>query len=129
MAYGLLEQALIADIELDYFWDSSYANIVLKLQAYNEKQRIDALYRASDTYTLARLIAVNMGTLLSKDAKVPTIQQCFPHLFDEEVEKVDTANSDSSDKKPKLSRAEIGFLNRMIAEQNLRASKKQPNKE
>lgn len=102
-------------MELDYFWDSTYANIILKLQAYNEQRRLDSMYRASEHYILAQMIGANVGAMFSKDAKVPSIEKFYPHLFKDEVIQEELPNE-----KGKLSRAEMSFLHRMIEEQNRR---------
>ena len=108
-----MEQALTAGIELDYFWDSTYVNIILKLQAYNEQKRLDSMYRASESYILAQMIGANVGALFSKDAKVPPIQKFYPHLFDEPI-------NEEPVEKGKLTKTEMSFLHRMIEEKNRR---------
>ena len=54
-------------------------------------------------YVLAQLVGINVAQLFSKDAKVPKIEEIFPHLFGEEysVEQVEES---------KLCKAESKFL-------------------
>lgn len=52
-------------------------------------------------YVLAQLIGINVAQLFSKDAKVPKIEDIFPHLFREEPKEVP---------KGKLSKTEANFL-------------------
>lgn len=39
-------------------------------------------------YVLAQLVGINVAQLFSKDAKVPPLEDIFPHLFGEPVEEV-----------------------------------------
>ena len=113
-------------MELDYFWDSSYANIVLKLQAYNEQMRLESMYRANDAYVLAHMIAVNVGAMFSKNAKVPPIHKFYPHLFEDETK---VPINEQKREKGKLSKSEVGFLNMVMEMQRQRDIMKQNNKE
>ena len=116
-------------MELDYFWDSTYANITLKLQAYNEQRRLESIYRATESYILAQMIGANVSTMFSKDARVPSIEKFYPHLFNEEINQ---PVEEQPTGKGKLSKAEMAFLHRMIEEknrQNKLAREQQNNKE
>lgn len=44
--------------------------------------------KASNIYSLASLIGMNIANLLSKNAKVPNIEEIYPTLFGEEKEEV-----------------------------------------
>ena len=52
-------------------------------------------------YVLAQLIGINVAQLFSKDAKVPPLEDIFPHLFGEQIEEVP---------KGKLCKNEANFL-------------------
>ena len=103
-------------MELEYFWDSSYANIILKLQAFAELKDIERKRDAVNNYTLAQLLGANVGAMFSKDGKVPPIEKCFPHLFSEED--LTTRTKEEVVPEGSLSAAEANFLSGMIALQN-----------
>ena len=118
LAYDLLEQALLADMDPEYFWETSYANIVLKLQAYAEKEKIKTKHRAVNSYTLARLIGINVASLFSKNSNVPSIEKCFPDLFEDENVVNNNRPQEEVVEEGQLCKAEMNFLTRMIALQN-----------
>ena len=43
--------------------------------------------QAQFDYSLADLIGVSVGRLLSKEVEYPTIQEVYPHLFEDEIPK------------------------------------------
>ena len=48
-------------------------------------------------YVLAQLVGINVAQLFSKDAKVPPLEDIFPHLFGEPVEE-EVVNKNGMDK-------------------------------
>lgn len=55
-------------------------------------------------YVLAQLVGINVAQLFSKDAKVPKLEEIFPHLFNSQQEEELMQNS------PKLSKTQASFL-------------------
>ena len=47
--------------------------------------------RAQFDYALADLIGVSVARIMSSDMKYPTIEEVYPHLFSEELQKKEEA--------------------------------------
>lgn len=64
------------------FWEMT----VVEVQRYIEGYVWRLKQQAQLNYSLADLIGISVGRLLSKDVEYPTIAEAFPTLFEKELE-------------------------------------------
>ena len=57
------------------------------IESYNRRVRIEAQERASFDYIQANLIVKGVGIVLSGKGTMPTIQEAYPKVFDDLVER------------------------------------------
>lgn len=84
--FNLLENALYYGIEEERYWSMTYGEVIRSIKAKVKKEKNDYKARLTADYALANLIGVSVGRLLSKDAKLPSLFECYPDLFKEEIE-------------------------------------------
>lgn len=68
------------------FWDMTYGEVADTIKAHAKEKEIKLKEQAIMNYKLADLIATNVGAMLSKDAKAPTLIEAYEFLFKEEKE-------------------------------------------
>lgn len=78
----LLEAALQCDISVKDFWDMTYLEVIQTIRAYEKKKKLGLQERASMVYQGAQLVSCFMSALYSKKAKLPTLSEAFPTLFE-----------------------------------------------
>lgn len=83
---NLLESALYYGIEEKDYWNMTYGEAVRSIKAKAKKEKDEYKQKLTSDYALANLIGVSVGRLLSKDAKMPDLYDCYPELFKEEAE-------------------------------------------
>jgi hypothetical protein len=64
------------------FWGMTFAEITRAAEHWERKQKRDLQERARLTYILADLIGHSVSRVYSQDAKMPTLYEAFPSLFD-----------------------------------------------
>lgn len=83
---NLLDNALYYGISEKDYWNMTYGEVIRAIKAKAKKEKDDYKARLTAEYSLANLIGVSVGRLLSKDTKMPSLYECYPELFKEEVE-------------------------------------------
>ena len=64
------------------FWDMTVAEVQRHMEGYTWRLRA----KAQLDYSLANLIGISVGRLMSKDVEYPTLASAYPNLFEKEVE-------------------------------------------
>lgn len=83
----LLTSALDFGIsELD-FWDMTPGEVYRSVYSRQRVRRLEAQEKASYDYILANLIIKGVGMTLGSKGEFPTLEEAYPGLFDEVVEK------------------------------------------
>lgn len=83
----LLDNALDYGISEFEFWEMTPAEVVRLARSRSRVRRLESQERASYDYILANLIIKGVGMTLGSKASFPTIEEAYPGLFDEIVEK------------------------------------------
>jgi len=73
--------ALQSEISINDYWNMTYGEILLSVEAYRETNRLRVREVASFNHSLANLIALSVNRLLDKKAKYPSLKESFPNLF------------------------------------------------
>jgi C4-type Zn-finger protein len=68
------------------FWHMTFAEIVRAAECWQRKQKIRLQEKARLTYILADLIGHSVSRIYSQNAKMPTLNEAFPTLFDTTAE-------------------------------------------
>lgn len=90
----LLPLALQCGISIFDFYDMTFAEVRIVINAYFEKQKRELQQTASMVYAEASLTAMFVGKLISEKAKVLTLYQAFPELFKEEIKAEEKARQE-----------------------------------
>lgn len=98
----LLPLALQCGISIFDFYDMTFAEVRIVINAYFDKQKRELQQTASMVYAEASLTAMFVGRLISDKTKVLTLYQAFPELFKEEIKAEEKARE--SDEKQALLR-------------------------
>lgn len=80
----LLPAAIQAGMDFQQFWDSTYKEIIMYIQAYNRREENKLKTYATMVYRLADIMCPSIARLLSEKAQYPKISAVFPGLFPEE---------------------------------------------
>lgn len=82
-AYQWLETALDYGIaEYDY-WNMTLAEAIRAIESKKRVEKLRAQEKASYDYILADLIGRSVSRIYSSSARMPTIQEVYPSLFDD----------------------------------------------
>lgn len=73
-------------IDIDTFWTLDFDEIGIYFEAYTKKEKDRLREQANFTYKGAELVSVFLSSMLG-NKKIPTVQEAFPILFDEEEKK------------------------------------------
>ena len=76
--------ALECGIPEQEFWDSTLAEIERKLASIRKIQDRKNREKAYFIYSLSNLMTISMARLFNKEAKMPSLEECFPDFFDSE---------------------------------------------
>lgn len=77
----MLEGALDNGITEKDFWDMTFAEIDRAIDSKKRMDKLQAQEKAYFDYTLADLIGRSMSRLYSASAKMPSIEEAYPTLF------------------------------------------------
>lgn len=80
---ALLPIAIQYDISFKDFWDMTYGEIVLTINAKRDKRKQELQEQAMMDYRLADLIGVSCSRIMSSDVKLPEFNNAYSFLFDE----------------------------------------------
>lgn len=68
------------------FWRMTFAEIERAAECWQRTQRRELQEKARLTHILADLIGHSVGRIYSNNAKMPTLAEAFPNLFDAKAE-------------------------------------------
>ena len=95
--YQLLDLCLdIGITEFDY-WDMTFGEILRRLDSYERVKKREMREKAGFYYTLADLIGISAGRIMSDKVKYPEIYEAFSSLFTEE--EIETSRQEERDRK------------------------------
>lgn len=86
IAFKWLTTALDIGISETDFWSMTFAEVERAAECWQRTQKRELQERAKLTHILADLIGHSVGRIYSQDAKMPTLQEAFPSLFEESEE-------------------------------------------
>lgn len=78
----LLIKCLEAGITEEFFWKSTYGEMLRYMKAYSNILLRERQNKASFDYQLSNLIGISVSRLFSSDSKFPEIYDAYPTIFD-----------------------------------------------
>lgn len=78
----LLIKCLEAGITEEFFWKSTYGEMLRYMKAYSNILLRERQDRASFDYQLSNLIGISVSRLFSSDSKFPEIYDAYPSIFE-----------------------------------------------
>ena len=78
----LLIKCLEAGITEEFFWKSTYGEMLRYMKAYSNILLRERQDKASFDYQLSNLIGISVSRLFSSDSKFPEIYDVYPTIFD-----------------------------------------------
>lgn len=78
----MLPNAIMCGIKMSDFWDYTYGELIIIIQAMNDKEMLRMRQEALNTYILADLIGASVARLMDKNSKFPAIHDVYPSLFE-----------------------------------------------
>lgn len=97
----LLIQCLEAGITEEFFWKSTYGEMLRYMKAYSNILLRERQDKASFDYQLSNLIGISVSRLFSSDSKFPEIYDVYPTIFDPPSEE-DIAMSEAMKMKARM---------------------------
>jgi len=98
----MLPIALQVGISAYGFWEMTYGEIVMTIEAFKENERLRIREIAGFNYQLANLIGLSVARIMDKDAEYPTIQKAFPNIFNELADREEPQEEDWQVTKAKM---------------------------
>lgn len=77
----LLIKCLEADITEEFFWNSTYGEMLRYMKAYSNRIQRERQDRAFFDYQLSNLIGISVSRLFSSDGSFPDIHDAYPGIF------------------------------------------------
>lgn len=78
----LLIKCLEAGITEEFFWKSTYGEMLRYMKAYSNILLRERQDKASFDYQLSNLIGISVSRLFSSDSKFPEIYDAYPSIFE-----------------------------------------------
>lgn len=78
----LLIKCLEAGITEEFFWKSTYGEMLRYMKAYSNRLLRERQDQASFDYQLSDLIGISVSRLFSSDSKFPEIYDVYPSIFE-----------------------------------------------
>ena len=78
----LLIKCLEAGITEEFFWKSTYGEMLRYMKAYSNRLLRERQDKASFDYQLSNLIGISVSRLFSSDSKFPEIYDAYPSIFE-----------------------------------------------
>ena len=78
----LLIKCLEAGITEEFFWNSTYGEMLRYMKAYSNRLLRERQDRAFFDYQLSNLIGISVSRLFSSDGKFPEIHEAYPSIFE-----------------------------------------------
>lgn len=89
----LLIKCLEAGITEEFFWKSTYGEMLRYMKAYSNILLRERQNKASFDYQLSNLIGISVSRLFNSDSKLPEIYDAYPSIFEppseEDIAKVE----------------------------------------
>ena len=82
----LLIKCLEAGITEEFFWKSTYGEMLRYMKAYSNIMLRERQDKASFDYQLSNLIGISVSRLFSSDSKFPEIYDVYPSIFEPPTE-------------------------------------------
>ena len=79
----MLPIALQCGINTFQFWEMTYGEISVTVDAHRETSRLRVREVAGFNHSLANLIGLSVARLMDKKSKYPTLKEAFPGMFDD----------------------------------------------
>lgn len=80
-----MENALIAGLDYERYWEYTYGEIIGYIKAYNKRKQDDMKTQATFCHAQANLIGMSVARLMDDKSKYPSLYESFPGLFKEEA--------------------------------------------
>ena len=78
----LLIKCLEAEITEEFFWQSTYGEMLRCMKAYSSKIKRERQDKAFFDYQLSNLIGISVSRLFSSDSSLPQIHEAYPSIFE-----------------------------------------------
>jgi hypothetical protein len=78
----LLIKCLEAGITEEFFWNSTYGEMLRYMKAYSNRLLRERQDKAFFDYQLSNLIGISVSRLFSSDSKFPEIHEAYPSIFE-----------------------------------------------
>lgn len=78
----LLIRCLEAGITEEFFWNSTYGEMLRYMKAYSNRLHRERQDRAFFDYQLSNLIGISVSRLFSSDSSLPDISDVYPGIFE-----------------------------------------------
>lgn len=78
----LLIKCLEAGITEEFFWNSTYGEMLRYMKAYSNRLLRERQDRAYFDYQLSNLIGISVSRLFSSNGKFPEIHEAYPSIFE-----------------------------------------------
>jgi hypothetical protein len=78
----LLVKCLEAGITEEFFWNSTYGEMLRFMKAYSNRLLRERQDKAFFDYQLSNLIGISVSRLFSSDSKFPEIHEAYPSIFE-----------------------------------------------
>ena len=78
----LLVRCLEAGITEEFFWNSTYGEMLRYMKAYSNRLQRERQDRAFFDYQLSNLIGISVSRLFSSDSSLPDISDVYPGIFE-----------------------------------------------
>lgn len=83
------DKAIECEMEEDKYWNSTYGEVLRYIIAYNNKIKSDIKMSLRSSHLTADLVGFSVARLLDKEAKLPSITELYPELFEEEIKELE----------------------------------------
>lgn len=82
----LLIKCLEADITEEFFWNSTYGEMLRYMKAFSSRVKRERQDRAFFDYQLSNLIGISVSRLFSSESVFPEIHDVYPSIFEPPTE-------------------------------------------
>lgn len=84
-----MPQAVIAGVKIDEYWELTFGEINMYIDAYNQKKEEELKQQLTVAHAQADLIGASVARLMDKNAKYPSLFDAFPGIFAKEKQQYD----------------------------------------
>ena len=101
MVYALLQPSIDFGLPEREFWEMTKAEVERFMKGAAWRYKTQAQF----DYVLADIIGISVARILNKDVRLPSVEQVYPSLFEEEIKKQEQVSEDN-----KLINSQNNFL-------------------